>query len=228
MEVDLILFGGGFRLCELRLARAARLDGLLEFLPGDVFLFEQGFHPCFAGARQVERSGDVLHVGRRLPGLRGEQRVVEFEQCLAFLDLVVEVDIEPGDRSGNLCADTDQYHRVECAIGRDRLADIPLFDGLHFVALFERLAAALAIPVHTAGCECEEEEGEEAARTLHGLRAFCVLIESSSVLSRAPMALASVARETCQSSIAWMRCRRALASALWALRTSRMLPTPAL
>jgi hypothetical protein len=72
-QVDLILVGGGLRLRELRLARAARLDRLFEFLARNVFLFEEGFHARFVGAREIERGAHVDHVGRRLPGLRGEQ-----------------------------------------------------------------------------------------------------------------------------------------------------------
>jgi hypothetical protein len=82
----------------------------------------------------------LTDVGRRLSGLRGEQRVVEFEQRLALLDLVVEIDVQPGDRAGNLRADADQDHRVERAVGRYRLREVAPFDGLQLVALFGRLA----------------------------------------------------------------------------------------
>jgi hypothetical protein len=124
-QIDLILVGRGPGLRELRLGRAARLDRLFEFLPGNVFLFEQGLHAHFVGAGQIECRRDIADVGRRLPRLRGEQRVVEFEQCLALLDLVVEVDIQPGHRSGDLRADVDQHHRVERAVGRYRLRHSP-------------------------------------------------------------------------------------------------------
>jgi hypothetical protein len=92
-----------------------------------------------------------------LPSLGGEQGVVEFEQGLPLLDLVVEIDVQPGHCSRDLRADVHQHHRVESAVGRYCLGDLATLDGLQLVALLWRQGGVLMLPVHAASGEGDGE-----------------------------------------------------------------------
>jgi len=142
-------------------ARLARLHGLVELLARDVFLIEQRFHARLVGAGQIQCRRDVADVGRRLPGLRGKQRLVEFEQGLVLFHLVVEIDVELGHRAGNLGADVDQHHRIERAVGRNGLHQVALFDNLQPVAFFRGLRLMVAPVGVAAAAQGEDKYGNE-------------------------------------------------------------------
>ncbi len=171
VQVGAITFVLGTRQCHLCLRRLERLARLVVLLLRHVFLREQCLHARLVGLRQFQRCLRTDHARRALALAGGDQRIVQFEQGLAFFHLVVEIDIELLDRARHLGADADQHDRVERAVGRHRLRHVARFDRRQLVAQFRILRRTLlrvpdAATDHGGG---ERYADENLADMLHGL-----------------------------------------------------------
>ncbi len=155
----------------LRLPRLERLARLIVLLPRHILLRKQRLHARLVGLRQFQRRLRADDVGRALALGRGNQRIVQFEQGLAFFYLVVEIDIKLLDRTRHLGADADQDDRVERAVGRHRLRHVAPLDRRQLVALLGVHGGALfGVPDAAADQGGGQRRADEdLADAFHGL-----------------------------------------------------------